>query len=31
MTFQVEAGTAPAVVYVIDGDDYRLADGTFVA
>jgi len=26
----VEAGTAPAVVYVIDGADYRFADGTFV-
>jgi hypothetical protein len=29
VTLQVGAGTGPAVVYVIDGHDYRFADGSF--
>ena len=29
VTLRVGGGTTPAVVYVIDGVDYRLADGTF--
>ena len=29
VTLQVGDGTTPAVVYVIDGVDYRFADGTF--
>ncbi len=30
VTLQVGEGSSPAVVYVFDGHDYRLADGTFV-
>jgi hypothetical protein len=29
VNLQVGAGTAPAVVYVINGEDYRFADGSF--
>jgi hypothetical protein len=29
VTVRVGSGTSPAVVYVIQGHDYRFADGTF--